>query len=117
MHASIKQPFRILDYSDKSWIASQSMPEGTYLELSKGASDTIYTVPANGYFVVYGSSNSNSYARIFIGTNGLADNKASYHASAPLHAAIPVKKGNKVHLSYTNCSIQFIRFYYAEGEI
>ena len=101
----------------KSLISGWGMPSSKYIDLTP-ATDTRYTAPANGFFVCYGSINSAAYGRIYLGTGpGFADNKSSTQKANPLHAWLPVQKGQQCHLVLTNCTVNLFRFIYAEGEI
>lgn len=118
-----KTTFHAIDYNDKSEISSWGMPSNKYIDLTLGASETTYTAPANGYFLITKNSNANNqylngYNR---GTNG---NDRIYAVSrvAPVvgtySITIPAKKNDKVMIVYNMAgTTAFFRFVYAEGEV
>lgn len=72
-----KTTFNAVDYSDSSWIAAQAMPSEKYIDLTLGASGTVYTAPANGYYALAKSANG---AMQMV---GIYRNSATLSASKP----------------------------------
>lgn len=92
--------------------AGLGMPSSTYIDLTIGASGTIYTAPANGWVLVFGS-----------GTNGrmYVENTANSlvfveRPNSIMRAYIPIKIGQNFRVVYSgDISVSTIRFIYAEG--
>ena len=71
-----------LDYNDKSEISGWGMPSSRYINLTLGASGTVYTAPANGYFAVHTDNiycyrvynSTKNYGITSYGKSGFADN-------------------------------------------
>lgn len=108
-----KTPFHAVDYNDTEFIGHQAMPSDRYIDLTPGASETTYTAPADGWFVIevtlsavsgYGLLSSNKI--ISIATRG---------SSSGTYCFLPVKKGSVCKLSYYNATVSYLRFVYAEG--
>jgi hypothetical protein len=110
-----KQPFRALDYNDKSEISSWAMPSDKYIDLTLGASGTSYTAPANGY--VYLSRTATAAAQFISLTSSLAIKTISASGSQLLQVFIPVKRGQSFSVNYTAATAGTFRFSYAEGEV
>ena len=99
----------------KQALSALSMPSTTkYTDLTLGASGTIYTAPATGWFVVDKSANNQEY--LYIGNNSGISFTLSSSGTQALCASIPVQKGMVVSISY-NASRQTnrFRFVYAKG--
>lgn len=92
---------------DGSW----SFPSADYEDLTLGTSGTSYTAPADGYYVVNFHYTGGGYSRFdwddkWIALNGTADWNNPY--------IIPMKKGKVMTVSYSACSTNTFRFYYAQ---
>lgn len=110
-----KQPFRAVDYSDKPTIASWGFPSNKSVTLSVGASGTVYTAPANGWFNARGVITSGQYIEFTVQSNGL--NVVTQNVDSTAHTILcPVSKGQGVVFGYNGTSI-VLRFIYAEGEV
>lgn len=113
-----KQPFRAIDYSDKSEISGWGMPSNKYIDLSLGASGTYYTAPANGYFTIdKQTSGTNQYIQ-FINTSVQLATSIQAPGTYNIRAFVPVKKGQQLKVNYTaGGEVVWFRFIYAEGEV
>lgn len=111
----------------KSLVANYAMPSEKYVDLEFGASGTIYTAPANGWFYARGgtATTANGYHDISLSVGGTTVLTAIYVSMGHLmsgntvvYALVPVKKGQQVTLSYYTSLTRekLIRFIYAEGE-
>ncbi len=110
-----KQPFRAVDYSDKSTVTSWGFPSNKSVTLSVGASGSVYTAPANGWFNARGVITSGQYIEFTVQSNGL--NVVTQDVDSTAHTILcPVSKGQGVVFGYNGTSI-VLRFIYAEGEI
>lgn len=112
-----KQPFRAIDYSDKSEVSGWGMPSVKHSTLTFGSNTTEYIAPANGWFNFGGSATSgDSYMELNI-QNGIS--MGSYISIANQYHTlyVPVRKGQKMRLYYRNCKSRFAKFLYAEGEV
>lgn len=114
-----KQPFRAIDYNDKSQIVSWGMPSSKYVDLTLGSSGSKYTAPANGWFYLNKTTQDGGYIaldnttcnfRSFITSRSSATHNISTY--------IPAKKGDVIVPTYnaTGATVAF-RFIYAEGEV
>lgn len=109
-------PLSLVNNYSKDYIAQQSFPSDRHIDLTIGASGSAYTAPANGYFIMYGSTNSNSYGRLYLGNRTLGSISSTTISGASLHVWLPVKKGDPVTATYENASVNLFQFIYAEGE-
>lgn len=103
-----------ISVSGKSLVSGWSMPSNRYIDLTLGASGSIYTAPANGYFSWYCYQNNNGYIFVQISASLLPNRVAN--ASNDIAGFIPVKKGDIVFVEYVNLTFNRLRFIYAEGE-
>jgi hypothetical protein len=97
-------------------MAGASMPSNTYVDLTLGASGSIYTAPANGWFT-YSTTNTPTQNN-FIYLNNETAKLTSYSmavAGVVANGFIPAKKGDLVSLGYFNSVIAVFRFIYAQG--
>lgn len=97
-----KQPFRAIDYSDKSEVSGWSMPSSKPIELSWGAFGTEYTAPCNGFFDAGGRINNNGYIALWNKTINLGGKSCSSLDNFLLNAWIFANKGDVVQLQYVN---------------
>lgn len=120
--SAIQRPVaNILKHTDKSAISGWGMPSGRYVNLTLGASGTIYVSPANGYFFLDANSNAAGQFIEYIAGNGIALYYqyvySTYATLQPLQFFCPVKVGTKVAIHYsTNGGVNTFKFIYAEGE-
>lgn len=113
-----KQPFRAIDYSDKSTISGWGMPTNKYINLTLGASGTAYTAPANGWFNGRFSYAANGYYQVQTGPLTLVEQMEQ--GTNQMTFLVPIKKGEQFTFSYSNlqtADYTFFRFIYAESEI
>lgn len=95
--------------------ASWSMPSGTYVDLTLGASGETYTAPANGWFSFSKQTNgTNQYLSIktdLLGTEVKAPNSGS-----GLTTFMPVRKNDVVTVWFNATgATNYFRFIYAKG--
>ena len=93
------------------------MHSDRFVELSVGASESLYTAPADGFFYCEGS-NTVAYGNISIINNNtkIADmRQPTVDAPVSCSVIIPVRKGDMVKLYYHGFSIGAFKFIYAEG--
>ena len=107
------QPFRAIDKYEASGLG---MPSNKYIDLTLGASNTTYTAPANGWYVVSKKGSSGHYVIFTNDNNGLQTVNVSNGGSSIEY--FPAKKGDVIRITYnlTGATDKF-RFIYAEGEI
>ena len=105
-----------LEWNGQS-VAAMSMPSGAYTNLTLGASNTEYTAPADGWYVVRitGMSSGHTF-RIVNNFNALDYQIDTNYNSAVRAAYMPVKKGQTVKITYSSGKSELFRFVYAEGE-
>ena len=98
-------------------IASYPMPSNRYIDLTLGASGTLYTAPANGWFCCNKlSSGTRQYLNMH-NAQELTSISWSTGSGDGLKTYLPVKKGDVINIEYSaGGSIEIFRFIYAEGE-
>ena len=93
------------------------MPSARYIDLTLGASETNYTAPDNGWFVLEKVAGSNyTYAFFTNPTNGMITGDVCNSNWQTMQMYIPVQKGDVIKLGYslTGTTNKF-RFIYAVG--
>ena len=93
------------------------MPSNKYIDLTLGASGSTYTAPANGWYTI-SSTDAGSYPKnieLINPASGLNSSAQTSSKAGFLRINIPVKKGDKVDCWYSNVSLEYFRFIYAEG--
>lgn len=95
-------------------------PSDRYDDLELGASGTLYTAPANGYFYLNKTVGGDWY---YVEISVVKDGKtlfyifADAYRTSPGSIIIPVKKGDVVCVEYNATGVtNHFRFIYAEGE-
>lgn len=110
---------RALNFYDTKYISKLGAPSDKYITLSIGASDSVYTAPANGYFCITAKASETSTAYIQSSVT------PSYGGKIPMTtyqyvgggAVVPIKAGQTVQIYYqSNVTMQGIRFVFAEGD-
>ena len=103
----------------ESYLSGLSMPSSNYVDLTLGASGSIYTAPATGYACLQ-SSQPNTTATIMTKTstsiNKGAGGTGTCVVGVVLKISVPVQKGQQFQITYTNSANLSIYFVYAEGE-
>ena len=101
-------------------MAHNAMPSGTYVDLTLGASGATYTAPADGYYYLNKVPGNDWY--YINGTvkdtndNTLYSMWSSDYRTSPLSIFLPVKKGNKITITYNATgTTNYFRFIYANG--
>lgn len=114
-----KQPFRAIDYSDKSEVSGFAMPSDRYINLTLGATNTTYTAPANGWFyLIKTASASGQYIQFRSYTTNLISKAISVGTTDVLCIFIPVKNKQALYVDYSaQGATNYFRFIYAEGEV
>ena len=109
-----KTTFNAVDYSDSSWFAAQAMPGEKYINLTLGASNTVYTAPANGYFTLAKMANNGQHIYM---SNGRISVQSWVSTTGYIQSFLPVQKGDSLNIGYTATGdTAFFRFVYAQGE-
>jgi len=110
--------------SGTSRCAGWAMPSTTYVALTAGASDTVYTAPANGYLVASGTSTNENNNHPLIwklmqddGTTEICTMVINSYAfmSGTISTFIPVQKNCKYKLTYGRMASVTVGFIYAQG--
>lgn len=110
-------PFRAVDYSDRRFIAHQSMPSRNYIDLTLGASGDTYIAPADGYIAFAKTADgSNQY----ISLRNIISNQSTncFITSTGLigRITIPVSKNDGINVMYTaGGATTTFRFIFANG--
>ena len=115
----IKLPFRAVDYSDSSTVSGLGMPSNKYIDLTLGASESTYTAPANGWYVVSKTSTaSGQYMNMINTTNNISIETNATASGNWTRCYLPVKKGDNITIAYSVAgTTNYFRFIYAEGEV
>lgn len=102
-------------------IAHNAMPSDRYVDLTLGASDSVYTAPADGWFSISKTAGSDWYT-IYLqildttGTNILLSQTIVGYRATELKGSLPAKKGQKCRIWYNaSGALQYFRFVYAQG--
>ena len=104
----------------KIMMAHNAMPSNTYVDLTLGASDTVYTAPADGWFSVDKVAGSDWYT-IYLQTldennNVLLSQTIVGYRTTELKGCLPVRKGQKFKMWYNaSGTTNYFRFIYAVG--
>ena len=103
---------------------SYSLPSNSYIDLTLGNTNTLYTAPADGYFT-FGKEGSSSIGNhqfngLYLYHNGADIGGTNQSCCTSNHSIpiliLPVKKGNIVRISYTTTgALHYFRFIYALG--
>lgn len=98
--------------------AEASMPSGRYDNLTLGVSNSTYTAPANGWFVISKEFNaSNQFVVLYNQANGLRTMQQPAATSGNASCIMPAKKGQNVLCEYSlGGNTSWFRFVYAEGD-
>ena len=108
-----------LSTQGKSLISGLGMPSNTYDDLTLGASGTTYEAPANGWFVLRGSTSSNGTITLYT-DKGVSCSSGDSQTAFWVNLTIPVKKGDVVTYfiqgGYSTVTVSVFRFIYAKGE-
>ena len=93
------------------------MPSNRYINLTLGASGTLYTAPANGWVLFCKKANATSQYMYIGGNTVCAVNAVSNNSAQESNLFIPVKKGQAFSVGYNyGGETVYFRFVYAEGE-
>jgi hypothetical protein len=114
-----KQPFRAIDYSDKSEVSGWGMPSDKYIDLTLGASGTDYVAPAHGWvYLRKATGKETAYITLINLNNNIQVHQWSTGTNSQCAGYLPVKKGDKFRSTYnaTGKTNEF-KFIYAEGEV
>jgi hypothetical protein len=113
-----KQPFRAIDYSDKSEVSGWGMPSARkYLILTVGASGTRYVAPVSGWVLAWGYKNTSQPGYIHIFGSGVASGVYTPQGWGCPSVYIPIKKGVEFRVEgYNDASEAHLQILYSEGE-
>ena len=109
----------LLTRSDKPEISGWSMPSSKYIDLTLGATGTIYIAPANGYFTIGKRVSAVSQQLALYDPNTLmASGQMGHVVNQMLRVWLPVAKGDGIRCTYdAGGALEVFRFIYAEGEV
>lgn len=103
----------------KDKVSTLSAPSNKYINLELQASNTVYTMPANGYLCLAkakSESNTEEYIGLRNQSTGLATNGFTSIPSNFIRVNLPVKKNDKIIVYYSATgTVDYFRFVYAEG--
>lgn len=101
--------------------AGLAMPSDRYINLTLGASETTYTAPANGWFLLYfhTTTSGDRWAQLVNESKNDFVNRITTNIASDFSICLPVNKGDIVLLQYANINLAYswnkFRFYYAVG--
>lgn len=104
----------------RSYLSGLGMPSNRYIDLTLGASNSIYTAPANGTVLCVKRAKdvgqSLGLARVSSGI--FFDFAWNSVANSNIFVNMDIRKGEEFSVYYTasGTEVQILRFYYAEGE-
>lgn len=113
--------FRAVDFNNKGQISGWGKPSAQYIDLTLGASETVYTMPANGW--LYLDKISTAVGQFICFTNQTSAMDGEYVSVAPVAAnhctlLIPVAQGDRVTVKYNiSGATRKFRFIYDIGEV
>lgn len=115
--ANITANGTILNTQGKSLISGLSMPSDNLTNLTVGASGTIYTAPANGYFIYKDTATTVGAISFENLTNTMRVSNTANGDGWLRDISIPAKAGDIIRMNYQNLGTsQVFRFVYTEGE-
>ena len=106
----------------KSFIGSQAMPSGTYIDLTLGESGDTYTAPADGYYYFFGRANvNNSFYVSLKNTKTLMSSSITTRNPSTNdgnNVFLPAKKGDIISVHYGGIgNDNMLKFIYAQGSV
>ena len=115
---TVADSMRALNFYDTKYISQQGMPSRRSIDLTLGASGTIYTAPSNGYVHISKHTNAaNQFLFIWLPDSliGVGGNQAGSNTRSEL--VCPVKAGDRFQINYTmGGQTTRFKFCFAEGE-
>ena len=108
---STKLPFQAVDRNDSSWLSGLGMPSDRYIDLTLGATDSLYTAPANGWV----------HLVIDVSAGGYLSIQDNYYQPSNIAGYIggrvPFQKGQSFYIGYGGyLKTVLFKFFYAEGD-
>ena len=103
--------------TDMQQAAKASMPSDRYVDLTLGASGTVYTAPADGYFCFRGYATG---ARQYVYIGDPEYKKVAFQGTATgagdwIVFTVPIKKKKSILINYNTGANNVLTFTYAEG--
>lgn len=106
-----------ITWAGKSVCANMAMPSATYTNLTLGASGSSYTAPANGWVCFSGiQTASGGFCRIVSDDTLLAATSQNSFSDTEQECYVPVRKGAKFYIYYSNLTSIVFRFVYSQGD-
>ena len=102
----------------QSVLSGFGLPSNRYVDLTLGATESVYIAPANGvYAFAKKSSGANQYIRLRNLTNGMTETNRSVVSGSEINEILTCMKGDNIEASYTaGGDTIYFRFIYASGE-
>lgn len=102
---------------NKAVVTDYAFPSNRYVDLSLGASDTVYTAPADGYVsLLFDTSADFCFFHLHdVSTNLGTTFFTTTNTLKGLRGSIPVRGGSTFKLQYSGITITQFRFIYAQG--
>ena len=97
------------------------MPSDKYIEYAWPAQSNVYMypAPADGYYSAGAVTTRDGGAIVLASEKGTYFNQATAHAGVGIYASIPVQKGEKIKIAFSENAVDvnrgFLRFVYANG--
>lgn len=99
-----------------AFMANIAMPSSRYIDLDIGATESTYTAPTDGYFVMVRRLNPGGHLAIRNTATGLGTTAHFYSTSGWINGYVfaPAQAGDTVQITY-NSTPSILRFVYANG--
>jgi hypothetical protein len=105
-----------LSSAGASYISGLSAPSDRYISLTLGSSGDTYTAPANGWYLLNGTTtNATNYLSLENVTQHVANMASRYTNAVGIKTCLYVGKGQSVSIGYQNVTLTSFTFTYAEG--
>lgn len=113
---SPKESFSCLDFQNRSFISSMSMPSSLRTSFTVGATGTSYTAPADGWFVVIFNFTSNTDNYVQVNTSAGLNFQEHNDTPGSFSFFIPVARKQTIDLIYQGTiKSKSLTFIYANG--
>ena len=110
-----KNPIKIVDSGDTSFIANQSFPSKTYIDLPLGASGIEYTAPADGWISVLTNASVANQGWVAVDVDSIYTCGLDIDREGIGKAFVPISKNSKFIITFGNTTLRRIRFIFANG--
>lgn len=111
-----KESFSCLDFQNRSFISSMSMPGDLKMSFTVGATGTSYTAPADGWFVLFFTFTSNTDNYVQASTSAGLNFQEHNNMTGSFSYSLPVAKKQTLNIVYQGTlQSKNLIFVYANG--